>query len=79
VILGVLEHLRVELLLGVVGVGAELVSKLCSGYGLRPEGIHATGQEGVPEYLYPAGLSYSWCWNRCCGFLAYDLGGGRAP
>jgi hypothetical protein len=37
-ILGMLEHLRVKLLLGVVGLGAELVPKVCSGHQLRPEG-----------------------------------------
>ena len=33
-ILGVLERLRVELLLGFVGLGAELVPKVCSGHWL---------------------------------------------
>ena len=32
-----LEHQRAELLLGVVGLGAELVPKVYSGHQLRPE------------------------------------------
>ena len=32
VILGVLENLRVELPLGVLGLGVELVPKICSGH-----------------------------------------------
>lgn len=42
-ILGVLEHLGVGLPLGVVGVGAEPVPKVCSGHWFRLEG---------PEYLF---------------------------
>lgn len=37
-ILGMLEHLKVELLLCIVGLGAELASKVCSGHQLRHEG-----------------------------------------
>ena len=38
VILGVLEHLEVELPLGVVGLGVEPALKVCSGHWLRTEG-----------------------------------------
>ena len=38
-----LEHLGVELLLGVVGLAAEFAPKVCSGHRLRPEG---------PSFLY---------------------------
>ena len=41
-----LEHLGVELLLGVVGLAAEFTPKVCSGHRFRPEGTHATGQAG---------------------------------
>lgn len=54
-ILGVLEHLRVELPLGVVGLCAEPVPKVCSGHRFRPEGTHATGQVGGPVSLDPRG------------------------
>jgi hypothetical protein len=37
-VLGVLEHMKVELLLEVVGLGVELAAKVCSGYQLRLEG-----------------------------------------
>ena len=56
VILGVLEHLGVELLLGVVGLGAELVLKVCSGYWLRLEGT--CGLARVPVSLDPASSIY---------------------
>jgi hypothetical protein len=49
VILGVLEHLGVEFPLGVVGLAAELVPKVCSGHWPRPEGTCATS--GV-EFLH---------------------------
>ena len=38
VILGMLEHLGVDLPLGIMGPGAEPVPKVCSGHMLRPEG-----------------------------------------
>lgn len=38
--LDVLEHPGVELLLRVVGLGAELAPKVCSAYWLKPEGMH---------------------------------------
>lgn len=55
VILGVLEHLVVELLLGVVGLGVELAPKVCSGT--------ISDQEepvlcGVPESLDSTGPNY---------------------
>ena len=37
-ILGMLEHLEVELPLGVVGLGTELMPKVCSGHQIRTEG-----------------------------------------
>jgi hypothetical protein len=46
VILGVLEHLRVELSLGVVGLAVEFTPKFCSGQLLRQEGTHSTGLVG---------------------------------
>ena len=39
-----LEHLEVELLLGVVGLAAGLVPKVCSGHWPKPEGTRATGR-----------------------------------
>jgi hypothetical protein len=38
IILGVSEHLGVELPLGVVELGAELEPKVCPGYWLSPQG-----------------------------------------
>ena len=72
-ILGVLEHLGVELPLGVVGLGAKLMPKVCSGYQLRQirrNLCHRSG--GVPVCLGPTGPSYSQCWNRCCVLLTSD-------
>lgn len=43
-VLGVLQHLGVEFLLGVVGLATENMPKVCSGHWFRPEGPHATGQ-----------------------------------
>lgn len=43
VILGVLEHLGVELLLGFVGLAVEFGPKVCSGHWPRPEGTCVTG------------------------------------
>jgi hypothetical protein len=73
VILGVLEHLEVELPLGIVGVGAEPAPQVCSGCRFKLEGIHATGQAWVPEFLGARGPSYSGCWGRY-----YDLTCGPA-
>jgi hypothetical protein len=42
-ILGMFEHLGVELLLGFVGLCAELVQKVCPEYLLRLDGTCATG------------------------------------
>jgi hypothetical protein len=44
VILGKLECLGVELLLGVVGLAAECTPKVCSGHQPRREGTCATGR-----------------------------------
>ena len=68
-ILGVLKHLGVELPLGVVGLAAEFMPKVCSGQGPRPEGTHATSWAG---FLGPAGPIYSQCWDRYCVLLTSD-------
>ena len=44
-ILVVLEHLEVELLLGVLQLAVELVTKVCSGHHPRPEGTCTTCHE----------------------------------
>ena len=62
-ILGVLECLGVQLLLGFVVLAAMLEPKVCSGYWLRPEGTCAT------VCLCPTGPSYFQCWGRCCVVL----------
>ena len=56
VILSILECLGVKLLLGVVGLGAELAPKVCSGYWLRLEGT--CGLARVPVSLDPASSIY---------------------
>ena len=43
-ILGVLEHLGVELPLGIVGLAVEFAPKVFSGHQPRQEETHATGQ-----------------------------------
>jgi hypothetical protein len=45
VILDVLEHLGVELLLGVMGLAVEFAPKFCSGHWPIPERTCATGLE----------------------------------
>ena len=57
-ILGMLEHLKVELL-GVVGLDAELRPKVCSVHRLRQGGTCAIGRAGVLASLDPTGPSYS--------------------
>ena len=47
-ILGMLEHLGVELLLGVVGLATEFMLKVSLGHWPRLEGTHATGQTEFP-------------------------------
>ena len=44
VVLGMLERLGVELLLGVVGLAVAFTPVVCSGHRLRLEGTCATGQ-----------------------------------
>ena len=56
VILGVSEHLGVKLPLGVVGLGEELVPKVCSVHQLRLEGTCDTVQAGVLVSLIRTGL-----------------------
>jgi hypothetical protein len=61
-ILGILECLGVELLLDVVGLGAELVPKVFSGHPLSQEITCVTGQTGF--CLFGSCCShYSWCWG----------------
>jgi hypothetical protein len=66
-----LEHLGIELPLGVVGLAAELVPNVCSGQWARLEGICASGWVVVPGCLVFTGFSYFWCWGRCV-FLTSD-------
>ena len=73
-----LEHLGVELPLGVVGLGAEPVPKVCSAQKLRPEGICATGWARVLASLDPEGSTYSRFSGRHCGLLTCDPGLVRA-
>lgn len=51
VILGIPEHLIFGLPLGIVGVDAELASKVCSEHWFRLEGTQATCRLGVPVSL----------------------------
>ena len=74
-----LEHLEVELPLGVLGLGAEPVPKVCSAQKLRPEGICATGLAGVRASLDPGGSSFSRSSGRHCGLLTGDPGLVIAP
>lgn len=78
VILGISEHLGVRLFLGVVGVGAEPVSQVCSWSNFKLEGTCATNWAGVLAFLDPGGPSYSGWWAKCCG-LTCDPGCFRAP
>ena len=60
VVLGMLELLGVELLLGFVGLALELVPKVCSGHLSKLEGTLATGQmEFLGAWVGPTGPSYS--------------------
>ena len=53
-ILGVLEHLGVDLPLGVVGLAAEFPPKVCSGHQTTLEGPLTTGQaEFLGAHLVP--------------------------
>lgn len=78
VILGISEHLGVGLSLGVVGVGAEPVSQVCSQSKFKLEGTYATDWAGVPAFLDSGVPSYSGWWAKCCG-LTRDPGCVRAP
>ena len=60
-ILGILEHLGVELPLVVVGV-AQTGRNWCHWLG---------GHSYIPG---PRGSRYSQCWGRCCGLLSCDPG-----
>ena len=62
-ILGMLEHLEVELPLGVVGLGVEPAPKVHSEHRLRQEGTCVTGLTGVPASLFfivSISISRSW-------------------
>ena len=61
VILGMLEHLRLELALSVVRLSVEPVPKVCSGHRLRLEETSVTVWAWVPVSLDPRGPSYSRC------------------
>jgi hypothetical protein len=54
-ILGMSQLLGVQLPLCVVGLGAELMPKVCSGHNFKLEETCDSGQEGVFESLYPWG------------------------
>lgn len=54
-ILGISEHLRVRLLLGIVRVDAEAAPQVCYQCRFRQEGTHVTGQVWVLGSLYPGG------------------------
>ena len=56
-ILSVIEHLGVELLLSVVGLGEEFAPKVCSV--CRPRQTVRNWSGGVPVCLGPTGPSYS--------------------
>jgi hypothetical protein len=65
-----LELLGVELPLCVVGMAAEFVPKVCSGYQPRQTRRNLCHWSGrVPVCLGPTGPSNSGCWNRCCVLL----------
>jgi hypothetical protein len=75
-ILGMLEHPGVQLLLDVVGLGVDLVPKVCSRHQLRLEETCTTGCSCscLPESCWSQLLSVFVCWSRCYGLLAYDSG-----
>lgn len=64
-----LDHLRVRL---VIGLGAESVPKVCSGYPFRLEETYVPGWVMVPASLDSVSPSYSRCRGRCCGLLPSD-------
>lgn len=77
--LGVSEHLRVWLPLGVVRVDAEPAPQVCSKSRFRLEGIHATDWTEIPVSPDSGRPSYCGCWDRCGGFLTCDPKFVRAP
>ena len=64
-----LEHLGVELLLGVVGLTAEFVPKVYSGHCPRLEGPHQAELLGAWVLLVPV---TPWFGGRCCALLTSD-------
>ena len=66
VILGISEHLRIRLLLGILRVDAEPSFQVCSGCRFKLDGTHTTGRVRVPKSLEPIASNYSECWGRCC-------------
>jgi hypothetical protein len=61
-----------QLLLGVVGLAAELAPKICSGNRPRPDRIHATAwAEFLIAWVLLVPVTPR-CWGRCCVFLTSD-------
>lgn len=56
--LGMLKHLRIELLLVLLGLGVELGPKVFSGHWFRPKGTQASDHAGVPVSLNLEDPSY---------------------
>jgi hypothetical protein len=75
-ILGMLEHLRVELPLGVVGLAAEFAPKVCSSaQGAGPGRLERTHATGLVELLHawvPLVPITSGVGDRCCVLLTSD-------
>jgi hypothetical protein len=68
-----LECLRVELLLGVVGLAEEFVPKVCSGYRPRQTGRNPCHwSDGVPACLGLTIPNHPSVGNRCCVLLTSD-------
>ena len=69
---GALEHLGVEFPLGIVGLTAEFVPKVCSGHQLRLEGTCSTGQARFLSPWSPLAPVTLQCWDRYCVLLIDD-------
>ena len=68
VILGVLEHLGVELPVGVVGQAVQFTLRAPAQTGRNL----CNWSGGVPGCLGPTGPTYFWCWGRCCILVTSD-------
>lgn len=64
-ILGILELMKVDLSLGVVGLASEFVPEVCSGHRLRPEETCATG--------WPSSWVPGSCWSQLRSVLGQML------